>query len=429
MVGDKGLNLGRIVRGLFWESKGLKLEIALVFLIPGFIYFLAGDLRFSHSLSIDRSLMALITMVIMMLWFIYRRVAELQREIAQRQEIELMLKEIEERYRALFDRSLDLVFVHGFNGKFLDANNVMLDCLGYTREELLSFSFLDLLPDDEKELAKQVQAEIIKTSQQKEIAQFRIRRKDGEYVDIEVAASTVVQWGKPYAIQGVALNISERVKAGENLLSMNEKLRQAVDRIRTSQEQLLQSEKLAAVGQLISGVAHELNNPLMAISGYAEMFSHSIKDETERRYVLSLNKQSERAIGIVRNLLSFARKQEAENIPISVNEVINSVVALRIYELKLDNINVETDLYPNLPPVIGDFQRLQQVFLNLLINSEQAFDESVNDRKVSIRTELIDGKVEIHFSDNGSGFPKICRDEFSNPSLLPRRLARELASG
>ena len=429
MAGRKMSALRRTALWLLWESKGLKLEIALVFLIPGFIYFLAGDLRFSHSLKIDHSLMALISMVIMMLWFIYRRIVELQAEIRQRQEAEIMLKEIEARYRALFERSLDLVFIHEFNGGFLDVNDVMLNRLGYTLDELLSTTFINLLPDDQKGRGKQVHEEIIQTGHQSEIAQFKIRHKNGDYLDIEVAASTIMRWGKPYAIQGVARDISERVKAEQRLLAMNDDLQQALERLQMSQEQLLQSEKLAAVGQLVSGVAHELNNPLMAISGYAEMLCQNVQTETEQRYARSLYNQAERAISIVQNLLSFARKQEAEKVLVSVNDVIQSIVALRAYELNVDNISVETDLCKDIPAVTGDFQQLQQVFLNLLLNSEQAFDGSATGQAISIRTEVMDGRIRVLFSDNGPGIPQEVQSRVFEPFFTTKEVGKGTGLG
>lgn len=425
LTGSISSKTARFLRSFIGESKVLKLELALVLLVPGFIYFLAGDLKFSQSLEIDRSSVALIAMVIMMLWFIYRRIMELQSEIKQRREAEMMLKEIEERYRALFDRSLDFVFIHEFNGKFIDANDVMLDRLGYTRDDIKSLSFKQLLPEEQVKQADSIYNEILQTGHQTNIGQFKLKRKTGGYVDIEVRASIIFQWGKPYAMQGIARDISERVTAEDELRRSHSQLQEAMEQLKTSQKQLLQSEKLAAVGQLVSGVAHELNNPLMSISGYAEIISQTAHDETTSKYARSLHDESSRAITIVRNLLSFARKQESRNIPVSINDVINSVVNLRAHELSLDNVVVETNLHPELPSIMGDFQQLQQVFLNLLINSEQAFKESQTGGRVTIETSTIDSRVHVKFSDNGPGIP----DEIQKRIFEPFFTTKEVGKG
>ncbi|MFO8010461.1 MAG: ATP-binding protein [Dehalococcoidia bacterium] len=422
-------NIAATVRHILGEGKLLKLELALVLLVPGFIYFLAGNLEFSQSLTIDRSSIALIAMVIMLFWFIYRRIMDLQSEIRQRREVELMLKEIEERYRALFDRSLDFVFIHEFSGKFIDANDVMLDRLGYTREEIRSISFAELIPDEEKTQAARVYEEIMETGHQNEISQFKMKKRNGEFVDMEVRASVILRWEKPYAIQGIARDISERVRAENGLREAHSQLQEAMEQLKTSQEQLLQSEKLAAVGQLVSGVAHELNNPLMAISGYAEIISQKAPDATTSKYARSLFDESSRAIGIVRNLLSFARKQDFRREPVSVNDVINSVVGLRSHELSLDNVVVETNLHPELPSIMGDFQQLQQVFLNLLINSEQAFKESQSSGRVTIETSTIDSLVNVKFSDNGPGIPDDIQKRIFEPFFTTKEVGKGTGLG
>ena len=411
------------------ESKGLRMEIALVFLVPGFIYFLASDLRFSHSLQIDRSVISLVAMIIMMLWFVYRRITELQAEIRQRQKVETILKEVEERYRALFDRSLDFVFIYEFDGKFIDANNVMLDRLGYSLDELKAMSFSQVLPKDEQDRSQILHAEILDTGYQREIAQFKMKQKNGEFIDIEVRASIIIRWGEPFAIQGIARDITDRVEAEKALQTAHQKLQEAMEQLKASQEQLLQSEKLAAVGQLVSGVAHELNNPLMAISGYSEIISLMTQDKEISKYANSLHDESGRAIGIVKNLLSFARKQEVRLVPISIFDVINSVVSLRSYELRVDNIMVQISIPPTIPAVIGDFQQLQQVFLNLLIDAEQAICDSGIGETISIESYISDDSISIIFSDDGPGIPPDTLGRIFEPFFTTKEVGKGTGLG
>jgi len=180
----------------------------------------------------------------------------------------------------------------------------------------------------------------------------------------------------------------------------------AEEELRKSQDQLIQSEKMAAVGQLVSGVAHELNNPLMAISAGAELMLRYVKDQTIQEDVESLHKDTQRAITIVRNLLSFARKKNPERKLVSLNDVVQSVIDLQIYELNLDNIDVISELDPDLPKTMADFQQLQQVFLNLTLNAWQAMKEAHNRGTLVIRTQHSEDKLRVSFTDDGPGIPK-----------------------
>jgi PAS domain S-box-containing protein len=183
-----------------------------------------------------------------------------------------------------------------------------------------------------------------------------------------------------------------------------EETREAYDTLRQTQEQLLQSEKMAAVGQLISGVAHELNNPLTAILGYSQLLqSEEGINIRGVDYLDKLYKQAQRTHHIVQNLLSFARQHKPERAPVQINRVLEDTLALREYDLKLHQINVHRELDPQLPPVSGDFHQLQQVFLNILNNAVDAVMEGGNRREIRMRTSLVDDKLLIECTDNGPG--------------------------
>lgn len=185
-----------------------------------------------------------------------------------------------------------------------------------------------------------------------------------------------------------------------------EELEQAQAKLKASQAQLLQSEKLAAVGQLVSGVAHELNNPLMGISSTVELMKRYVKDEMALEDLTNLEGDTDRAIAIVRNLLSFARKQEPERKLISINEVIRSVTQLRAYDLRLSNIEVIEDLDPDLPETMADFQQMQQVFMNLIVNAEQAIREFRKNGRITVRSSRVEGNIRVTVTDDGPGIPR-----------------------
>jgi len=171
--------------------------------------------------------------------------------------------------------------------------------------------------------------------------------------------------------------------------------------------QLVQSEKLAAVGQLVSGVAHELNNPLTSIAGLSEfLLEQKELGKKDRGHLQVIQEQAERAGRIVRNLLTFARKGAAERVPVDLNDVIRRTLALTSYDLKLQDIQVERELSGVLPEVFGDRHGLQQVVLNLVTNAAHAVAENPRERPREITVSTwFDGQVHLRVADTGPGIP------------------------
>lgn len=173
------------------------------------------------------------------------------------------------------------------------------------------------------------------------------------------------------------------------------------------QSKLLQTEKMAALGRMVSGIAHELNNPLTAIMGYAQLLlSHGLRQDqlVEARRVFE---EAERASRIVKNLLYFAREKKPERTRVNVNEIVERALALRSYELRVQNIVVECDLAPNLPQTLADPHQLQQAVLNLLVNAEQALVLSRGRGTISIRTRAKSAaRIALEIEDDGPGVPK-----------------------
>lgn len=183
-----------------------------------------------------------------------------------------------------------------------------------------------------------------------------------------------------------------------------EETRQAYDNLRRTQEQLLHSEKMAAVGQLISGVAHELNNPLTAILGYSQLLTASADVGPQGiEYADKLYKQAQRTHRIVQNLLSFARQHKPERIAVQVNQILEDTLALRDYDLRMKNIRVHLELAPDLPVTAADPHQLQQVFLNMVNNAVDAVLEGASDGDIWVRTGVRGDRLTVEFTDSGPG--------------------------
>jgi two-component system NtrC family sensor kinase len=170
------------------------------------------------------------------------------------------------------------------------------------------------------------------------------------------------------------------------------------------QAKLMHTEKMAAVGQLLSGVAHEVNNPLTAIMGFADLLLENPELSSDIKEDLQvIVQEAQRTREIVQNLLSFARQTPPEKQFVDVNQVLRKTIALRGYDLSNHGIELTDDLDPKLPEVIGDAHQLQQVFLNILNNACDAVQETGGRGKIVISTASVSGSVEVRFQDNGPG--------------------------
>src|SRR5437667_1928202 len=210
------------------------------------------------------------------------------------------------------------------------------------------------------------------------------------------------------------------VAVGRQLATTIEKVRlyeetcRAYEDLRHTQEQLLQSEKMSAVGQLIAGVAHELNNPLTAILGYAQLLESEGLNDRASDFVRKLFKQAQRTHRVVQNLLSFARQRTPQKQEVDIRKVLEETLALRDYDLKVNNITLERDLEPDLPAVTGDPHQLEQVFLNIIHNAVDAILETGQGGTLKVRVSNQSGQVRAEFRDSGPGIkdPKRIFDPF-----------------
>jgi PAS domain S-box-containing protein len=255
--------------------------------------------------------------------------------------------------------------------------------------------------------------------------------------DSERSWNWVLFWGKdaPIGIMGLCSHLGYEYSSNEeNLLvaisrqlaTTIEKVRlyeetcRAYEDLRKTQEQLLQSEKMSAVGQLIAGVAHELNNPLTAILGYAQLLESEGLNERAQDYVGKLFKQAQRTHRVVQNLLSFARQRKPERDDVDIRRVLDETLTLRDYDLKINNIKVEKEVPAEAVPVVADPHQIEQVFLNIINNAVDAILETGRPGKLKIRVFSDSGQVCTQFADDGPGIkdPKRIFDPFYTTKMV-----------
>jgi signal transduction histidine kinase len=196
-----------------------------------------------------------------------------------------------------------------------------------------------------------------------------------------------------------------------------------------AQETLIQTEKMSAVGQLVAGVAHELNNPLTVVLGYAGLILERSHDPELRRKLELMSGEAERARKIVQNLLAFARKQKKERSRVDLNEVVTRTLGLRAYHLRSGNIRIETDFADDLPPTLADFHQLQQVILNLLVNAEQAMQDSKRGTRIRATTRREGDSLVLVVEDDGPGMPPAIRSRIFEPFFTTKPVGRGTGLG
>jgi C4-dicarboxylate-specific signal transduction histidine kinase len=246
---------------------------------------------------------------------------------------------------------------------------------------------------------------------------LRLRRADRSLVWIEITAHAESGDAAVLRVEALMRDVSER--------------KRLEDQARDLYHQLLQAEKLAALGQTISGVAHELNNPLATILTWAERLSQQNVDEHTRRGLDAILGESERAAKIVRNLLTFARKRNTTRAMVDLNHVVRETLALRRYEQRLSNITILEALASGLPNVFADPHQIQQVFLNLIINAEQAMIGAHGRGTLIIRTwhDIQKDAVVLEVHDDGPGVPEEVQPRIFDPFFTTKEVGKGTGLG
>jgi two-component system NtrC family sensor kinase len=231
----------------------------------------------------------------------------------------------------------------------------------------------------------------------------RLLRRNGEPLWVEWSAVARAAAVGGLDVEAIVRDVSERKRLD--------------DQARDLYQQLLQAEKMAALGQTISGVAHELNNPLATILASAEQLARRPVDPAIRRGLETILGEAERAAKIVRNLLTFARKRHTTRAMVDLNQVVRETLALRQYGLRATNIDVIDALAAGLPPLFADPYQLQQILLNLVINAEQAMLSAHGRGVLTVRSWQHPDRdaVVLEVNDDGPGVPETVLPRIFDP--------------
>jgi hypothetical protein len=336
-------------------------------------------------------------------------------------------RESEERYKALFDRSLDCVFLVDLEGRFLDANQAALDLLGYRREDVTTVTFQSLLTEDQLALALRTAAEVSATGRQRNPNEYRLRRRDGDEVFVETKSSLIYRDGKPFAIQGIARDITGRKRVEEERAKL--------------QEQLHQAQKMESIGRLAGGVAHDFNNLLTVINGYSQLLLARLgADDPLRTDISRIRDAGRHAAELTQQLLAFSRKQVLHPRILDLNSTVAEMQPM-MARLVGEDVELRIGLHPETTAIRADLHQLKQVIMNLAVNSRDAMPHG---GRLSIETTVVqlgESDVQLHagasvgpyvlltVSDTGLGMDDETRKRVFEPFFTTKEVGKGTGLG
>jgi len=306
---------------------------------------------------------------------------------------------------AATEQTADLILITRGNGAFEHANDACIHALGYTRDELTPKNLTDLLERGFERMVDHVGSEV----RQKGIWRGTLvhRRKDGTTFP---ASSTVVALrnldGRVTHFVGVERDITDELRL---------------------RDQLVHSERLSAIGELVAGVAHEINNPLQTIVGCVELMIEEQRGAGQHRDLELVRQEATRAGQIVRNLLAFVRRSTPDRSAADLNQIARATARLCEHQLALRSISLQLDLHPGVMPVLVNREEIQQVVLNLVMNAEHALGDAPG--SVTIRTNATEHAHTLQVTDDGPGISAELRGRVFEPFFTTKEVGEGTGLG
>jgi len=349
-----------------------------------------------------------------------RTTEQLKRELTERKRAEKALRESEERYRTLFDSDPNSIFVLELKtSKILDVNARALEIYGYEKEELIGKPFMDLGPNKYPDGALSSTGPTL-PKQCSVYSKVEHRRKDGTSFYVNVYASKS-KGGRKHGVIAATVDITESL---------------------AKEAQLIHASKMSTLGEMATGVAHELNQPLSTIQIGADFFRNMARQGLqvphEELALVSeqVSGQVERAVHIINHMREFGRKIEIQWEKVDINEPIRAVFALLSQQLKVQGIKIVLDLKDDLPPIIGDSNRLEQVFIDLVVNARDAMEEKKKqltgsglDNTLTVRSFQESGRVAVTIADTGTGISDHIKEKIFEPFFTTKEVGKGTGLG
>jgi PAS domain S-box-containing protein len=348
-----------------------------------------------------------------------RATEQLKRELTERKRAQEALRESEEKYSTVAESSLTGIYIDQ-NGKIVFANKTFAEIYGYSRQKLVGMESWKLVHPDDRAWIDEMRTKRLKGEEAASEYQARGLTKDGKTIWI-VRRNTRIDYGGKPAILGNIVDITES---------------------RAKEAQLIQASKMSTLGEMATGVAHELNQPLSSIQIGADFFRNMAKQgrqipHEELAYVSEqMTQQVARAVKIINHMREFGRKAEIQPEKVDINQPLRAVFALLGEQLRVRGIKVKLNLEDDLPPVLADSNRLEQVFIDLVVNARDAMgderarlDGETTENTLTVTTFQEHGKVAVTIADTGPGVSDGLKEKIFEPFFTTKEVGKGTGLG
>jgi two-component system NtrC family sensor kinase len=316
-----------------------------------------------------------------------------KQDVTEFREVYERLQARDDLFRLLLENALDIITILDTDGTIRYESPAVLRILGYEPHELEGRSAFEFMPDEDVQKAGSLLERLRVASGTTATLEFRFRHKDGSWRILEAIGRNMLDHPMLAGILINSRDVTER--------------RRIEDELARQRAAHIQSDKLADMGTLLAGVAHELNNPLTVVTGYSSILRETLGDGPFRERLDRIVNAAERCVRIVRNFLALARQHPPERQRVRPNQIVREAVELLAYPLRVDNVEVRLELADDLPTLWADPHQLHQVVVNLITNAHHAMHGSTSPRRLTIRTRFTaaDSRVSLAVGDTGPGIP------------------------
>ncbi len=316
-----------------------------------------------------------------------------KQDVTEVREAHERLQARDDLFRLLLENALDIITILAADGTIRYESPAVLGILGYEPHELEGRNAFEFMPEEDIQRAVALFEQLRAAPGATATLEFRFRHKDGSWRILEAVGRNMLDHPMLAGFLVNSRDVSER--------------RRIEDELARQQATRMQTDKLADMGTLLAGVAHELNNPLTVVTGYSSILRETLGDGPSRDRLDRIVSAAERCVRIVRNFLALARQHPPERRQVRPNQIVREAVELLAYPLRVDNVEVRLELADDLPTLWADPHQLHQVVVNLITNAHQAMHGTTSSRRLTIRTrfEAADSRVSLAVVDTGPGIP------------------------
>jgi len=326
------------------------------------------------------------------------------RDITERKRAEEAIKQAAEEWRKTFDSISDAISIHDRNFKILRANEAFANIFNMKPSQIIGGHCYEL-HKGQKPISGCPHQQSLATGKPA-VAEF-YESHLGKYL-LESTSPIFDKEGEVIGTIHITRDITEQ---------------------KQQNERLMMADRLASIGELAAGTAHELNNPLTSVIGFSQLLMEKDISDDIREDVKLIYNEAQRAVNVTKNLLTFARKHTPVKEPNQINNIIEDVLVLHAHEHKVNHIHVEKHLAPNLPEIMVDYFQMQQVFMNIIINAEYFMIEAHNMGTLTITTKKENSKVRISIADDGPGIPPENLGRLFDPFFTTKEAGRGTGLG